>query len=163
MSSELTKSQGGGNVKVKAFQTLWRGIEHSTPGTNALSSSDAMQELADTTDPADIDSTSDNKFVLSLIRKRQGQPAFRAALLQAYESRCAITEADTIEVLEAAHITPFSEGGPMTTDNGLLLRSDVHTLFDLGLIAVDTNQWALVVHQSMPRGTNPDKVWMGTS
>jgi predicted restriction endonuclease len=84
-----------------------------------------------------------------LIRLRQGQPAFRASLLQAYENRCAITESDAIEVLEAAHITPFAEGGPMAPVNGLLLRADIHTLFDLGLIAVDTRRWAVLVHPKL--------------
>lgn len=65
---------------------------------------------------------------------REGQGEFRAALLDAYENRCAITDCAVIELLEAAHITPYR--GPQTcrTDNGLLLRADIHTLFDKGLL-----------------------------
>ncbi len=75
--------------------------------------------------------------VMREIAQRRGQAAFRAGLLAAYERRCAIT-GDTAEaVLEAAHIDPYSESGCNDFSNGLLLRADVHTLFDLHLLAVD--------------------------
>jgi putative restriction endonuclease len=54
----------------------------------------------------------------------------------AYGRACAITEEHTLPVLEAAHIKPFAEGGPNKIFNGLLLRSDVHRLFDKGYITV---------------------------
>jgi hypothetical protein len=68
------------------------------------------------------------------IALRQGQAAFRSGLLTAYEGRCAITACSVVEVLEAAHITPYL--GPETNhiSNGLLLRSDLHTLWDKGFI-----------------------------
>lgn len=70
---------------------------------------------------------------------RRGQPAFRAALLDAYGGRCAVTSCDIEDVLEAAHISPFRESGPSSDHvcNGLLLRADIHTLFDCGLFAFD--------------------------
>jgi putative restriction endonuclease len=75
--------------------------------------------------------------VLAQIVRRRGQRNFREKLLEAYGRRCAITGCDLIEVLEAAHIVPYM--GPATDDvqNGLLLRGDIHTLFDLGLVAVE--------------------------
>lgn len=75
--------------------------------------------------------------VIGQIVRRRGQPEFRKKLLIAYEDRCAISNCDLVEALEAAHIVPYR--GPETNDvrNGLLIRSDLHTLFDLGLIAVD--------------------------
>lgn len=74
---------------------------------------------------------------LRAISIRRGQPTFRADLLNAYDGRCAITGCDVSDVLEAAHISPY--GGPSTNRvaNGLLLRADIHTLFDCGLLAVD--------------------------
>ena len=71
---------------------------------------------------------------LTEITQRQGQGSFRSGLLTAYEGRCAITDYAVEEVLEAAHITPYL--GPETNhiSNGLLLRSDLHTLWDRGLI-----------------------------
>jgi len=54
----------------------------------------------------------------------------------AYGRRCAATGERTLPVLEAAHIHPFAAGGPHRVDNGLLFRSDLHTLFDRGYITV---------------------------
>ena len=78
------------------------------------------------------------RMVASIVR-RQGQPRFRADLIEAYRGRCAISDYDVTETLEAAHILPYH--GPATNQlpNGLLLRGDLHTLFDLGLIAVDSS------------------------
>jgi predicted restriction endonuclease len=75
--------------------------------------------------------------VLAAIVRRQGQGAFRQQLLLAYEGRCGVTGCDVEAALEAAHIEPYQ--GPHSNDitNGLLLRADVHTLFDLGYLAVD--------------------------
>ncbi|MHB8636470.1 MAG: HNH endonuclease [Fimbriimonadaceae bacterium] len=67
---------------------------------------------------------------------RLGQGAFRIVVLDAYDRHCAVTGEGTLPVLEAAHIRPFSADGPHEVQNGLLLRSDMHTLFDSGLITV---------------------------
>lgn len=71
------------------------------------------------------------------IARRQGQSKFRQVLLEAYGYRCAITGCDAKEALEAAHIVPYSEQVNNHPSNGLLLRADLHTLFDLRLIAID--------------------------
>ena len=86
------------------------------------------------------------------IVRRRGQVAFRKKLLAAYDGRCAITDCDAEPALEAAHIVPYL--GPMTNDptNGLLLRADVHTLFDLGLVAVETASMSVAVSPSI-KGT----------
>ena len=70
---------------------------------------------------------------------RLGQQAFKAVVGDAYRWRCAITGAKIRPVLEAAHIRPVTPkyGGENRLDNGLLLRSDVHTMFDKGYLAVD--------------------------
>lgn len=68
---------------------------------------------------------------------RIGQRAFQAVVLQAYGGKCAVTGAKIRPVLQAAHIRPVSEGGEHRLDNGLLLRSDIHTLFDAGYVAID--------------------------
>lgn len=54
----------------------------------------------------------------------------------AYQRRCAITGEKTLPVLEAAHIKPYAEAEPHRIDNGILLRSDLHKLFDLGYVTV---------------------------
>lgn len=68
---------------------------------------------------------------------RLGQRSFQAVVLNAYHRRCAITGSKIRPVLQAAHIRPVTEGGEHRLDNGLLLRSDVHTLFDRGYLGVD--------------------------
>ena len=73
--------------------------------------------------------------VLREVVQRRGQGKFRKALINAYSGRCAITGCPVVPLLEAAHITPYL--GPDM--NGLLLRADIHTLWDLGLMAVDPN------------------------
>lgn len=70
------------------------------------------------------------------VRRRLGQGAFRVLVSDAYGRRCAITGEKTFPVLEAAHIQPVSRGGEHRVDNGLLLRSDIHKLFDLGYVTV---------------------------
>lgn len=72
-----------------------------------------------------------------LAPQRLGQQAFQAVVLSAYERRCAITGSKIRPVLQAAHIRPVTNGGEHRLDNGLLLRSDVHTLFDRGYLGVD--------------------------
>ena len=71
-----------------------------------------------------------------LTRARLGQGTFRVLVTEAYTRRCAITGERTLPVLEAAHIQPFSSLGPHATANGLLLRSDLHKLFDSGYLTV---------------------------
>ncbi len=70
------------------------------------------------------------------IEARRGQPEFRKNLLKAYKYKCAITGCDAEEALEAAHIVPYSEEENYDLENGLLLRADIHTLFDLRLINI---------------------------
>lgn len=71
-----------------------------------------------------------------LIKGRLGQGAFRILVTDAYQRRCAITGERTLPVLEAAHIKPYSSAGPNLVRNGLLLRSDLHKLFDIGYVTV---------------------------
>jgi putative restriction endonuclease len=94
-----------------------------------------LDELADATVPAD-----DYDARLRAYREivaRQGQSTFRAALMNAYNGRCVVTGCDAPETLEAAHIRPYRGLESNTVNNGLLLRSDIHTLFDLRLLAID--------------------------
>jgi HNH endonuclease len=70
------------------------------------------------------------------IKPRLGQGAFRIMVTDAYDRACAITEEHSLPALEAAHIKPFNEKGPHTVNNGILLRSDFHRLFDRGYITV---------------------------
>lgn len=70
------------------------------------------------------------------IRPRLGQGGFRLAVTDAYGRACAVTREHSLPVLEAAHIRPYGMGGSHEIQNGLLLRSDVHRLFDRGYVTV---------------------------
>jgi len=71
-----------------------------------------------------------------LARRRLGQGAFRVLVTDTYERQCAVTSEHTLPVLEAAHIRPVTQAGEHSVSNGLLLRSDVHRLFDLGYVTI---------------------------
>lgn len=71
-----------------------------------------------------------------LARRRLGQGAFRILVTDTYDRKCAITGEHTLPVLQAAHIKPVTQGGEHQVTNGLLLRSDVHTLFDRGYVTI---------------------------
>lgn len=89
-----------------------------------------------------LDSDHDGRvWTLTAIAQRQGQGAFRAKILDAYGQRCAISGCNATAVLETAHILPYRGEHTHRVDNGLLLRSDLHTLFDLGLL------WITPTHQ----------------
>ena len=74
--------------------------------------------------------------VAALVKRRLGQGTFRILITDSYERRCAVTKERALPVLEAAHIRPISEGGDHRVENGLLLRSDIHVLFDRGYVTV---------------------------
>ena len=71
-----------------------------------------------------------------LVAPRLGQGTFRVLVTDVYQRRCAVTGERTLPVLEAAHIQPYAAGGRHSVRNGLLLRSDLHTLFDRGYLTV---------------------------
>lgn len=76
------------------------------------------------------------KVRASVVRRR-GQAAFRRKLIAAYGGRCAVTGTDVLPALDAAHISPYAGPASDHIENGLLLRADIHALFDLGLFAID--------------------------
>jgi len=74
-----------------------------------------------------------------LTKVRLGQGAFRVLVTDAYNRRCTISGEKTLPVLEAAHIKRFAESGPHFISNALLLRSDIHKLFDAGYVTITTD------------------------
>ncbi len=72
----------------------------------------------------------------TLIKPRLGQGSFKILVTDAYRRSCAITQERVLPVLEAAHIKPYSDDGPHEVRNGVLLRSDMHKLFDSGYLTI---------------------------
>jgi len=85
------------------------------------------------------------KRVLVSIARRQGQPKFRRGLLAAYGGRCAVTGCSLQVILEGAHIKPYRGDHTNHVTNGVLLRADIHTLFDLRLLRVNPTTWSIEV------------------
>jgi putative restriction endonuclease len=79
-----------------------------------------------------------------LTRPRLGQGTFRILITDNYQRRCAVTGEKALPVLDAAHIRPVNAGGQHRLDNGLLLRADVHRLFDAGYVTVSPEGHFLV-------------------
>ena len=98
--------------------------------------SDAYQQIEQEGlfDPNSIEDA--RKRTMASIVRRQGQSEFRRQLLSAYDGSCAITGCDAIEALEAAHIVPYQGVATNHLTNGILLRADIHTLFDLHLLSI---------------------------
>jgi putative restriction endonuclease len=72
-----------------------------------------------------------------LVKPRLGQGAFRVLVTDAYDRRCAVSGERTLPILDAAHIRAYADGGEHESSNGILLRTDIHKLFDLGYVTVD--------------------------
>ncbi len=84
-----------------------------------------------------IDVQDSRNKTLAQIYRRKGQPMFRKSLLTAYQNTCAISGCKLEPILEAAHIHPYKGDHTNVTANGLLLRADIHTLFDLNLMSIN--------------------------
>ena len=129
----------GGTVTDRALQRIIDGlIIHGSPGRTPSLTPPIEQEVpdgdAEEFDPLELKDERDRRLVE--IATREGRDRFRSALMEAYSSACAITGYTAVEALQAAHIYPYR--GPATNhvSNGLLLRADIHLLFDRGAIAV---------------------------
>lgn len=123
------------------YEGRFRYLRHSgsSPTDFVLGRLSPHQPLSGEVEVFDPNSVEDGRQkIMAAIHRRQGQGAFRRAVLAAYGGRCALSECPVEAVLEAAHVYPYL--GPKTNNvtNGLLLRADLHTLFDLGRIAIDT-------------------------
>jgi putative restriction endonuclease len=87
--------------------------------------------------------------IFRAICHRRGQKQFRENLIRAYNGTCSITGTAIEGVLEAAHITPYNGGKSNIIQNGILLRADIHTLWDLGLIAVNEQTYTVILDDSL--------------
>ena len=98
--------------------------------------------------------------IATAIASRRGQKEFRDRLLRIYGNNCVISGPNIPDILEAAHILPYSKGGTFSNTNGLLLRADLHTLFDLGMIAVETAGLTVIVAKQLME--TPYNIYHGT-
>lgn len=83
------------------------------------------------------------------IRERRGQQSFRNDLRKRYGDRCLVTGCKVLAVLEAAHIKPYQGEKDNHPENGLLLRADIHTLFDLDLLGIEPQSLRIELHPDL--------------
>ncbi len=111
-----------------------KGYSTETPEGVALWT--AVQERLAMTPHAPTPSNDDRYGAPVVMRQRLGQGAFRLAITDGYGRRCAVSGEKTLPILDAAHIHSYRDGGSHEVSNGLLLRTDIHRLFDLGYVTV---------------------------
>lgn len=99
------------------------------------------------------DETDARRRVLAEVARRQGQRAFRNKLIEAYGAACAVSGCDVLAVLQAAHILPYTGPHRNVVTNGLLLRADLHTLFDLRLLAVNPGTMTVEIAEQLQSST----------
>ncbi len=151
----LPASNVGARVEPKLAMLLGLSCETLTsvsgPTRGLLEQEAKAAEASSSFSPTD--EVDERQRVLAAIVRRRGQPAFRKALLDAYGGRCAMTACDAVDALEAAHIRPYSGQSSNHVSNGLLLRADIHTLFDLYLIGVNPDTYEINISPTL-RGTS---------
>ncbi|MDG1419075.1 MAG: HNH endonuclease signature motif containing protein [Maricaulis sp.] len=91
------------------------------------------------------DDTDAKSYVLKKLAQHLGQQAFRQKLLEAYGGRCAVTGTSEVSSLQAAHIVPYNGKKTNHVSNGILLRADIHNLFDMGLLYIEPASGFIVV------------------
>jgi hypothetical protein len=97
-----------------------------------------------------VPSQSDTREVVEVtIRQRRGQQAFRDQLRRRYGDQCLVTGFKILDILEAAHITPYRSRSDHDPRNGLLLRCDIHTLFDLNLLGIEPQSMRIELHPKL--------------
>lgn len=101
-------------------------------------------DAATLVDDAGDDGVDNKNRQLVNIKTRRGQRDFRERLRRIYGDTCAISGSMVVPLLEAAHIVPHAHSTNYATSNGLLLRADIHTLFDMHLIAIDPDGQVVV-------------------
>ena len=146
-----------------ALVTSWRDGYFFLEGFNAVglanygpSSSEDLVLTQDATELlkdeqiSELDPAHDARVrVLASVVRRQGQGAFRDALLATYSDTCVISGCKVTDVLDAAHIQPYRGSHTDHVTNGILLRTDLHSLFDRGLLAINPSSRTVLVASSL--------------
>ncbi|WP_435137695.1 HNH endonuclease [Pseudopelagicola sp. nBUS_19] len=133
------------NEALELFEPLLLACQPNSVEQGIIEIEDRLgkQEPYEAFDPTSI--ADGRTLVLRSIATRRGQANFRGKLLSAYQFKCAISRTGVTSVLEAAHIIPYR--GPATNHvgNGILMRADLHTLYDLGMISIDPKSFRVAV------------------
>lgn len=158
---------GGGifdNYNVEPIRSLNRYRLHQLLSVNDEQAAQ-FQAIVSSSEQADLrrkiashDVEIENAFRVGEVRQRTSQGEFRAALLKHYDYRCCITGSQPSSALEAAHIVPVSIDPALHNNlgNGILLRADLHRLFDAELLGVEPVETKLQIARSL-KGTDYER------
>lgn len=148
-----SKSKGGNPTKRILIEAdldgaAWKHIVLGSAGIAAPVSEEDIDVKSEEFSPDNAEAAKER--VSRSVALRRGQPSFRRKLLAAYQNTCAVTGTSFPPILEAAHIVPYMGEKTNHVTNGILLRADIHTLFDLGLLGI-SQEYKVVVSSSMAR------------
>jgi HNH endonuclease len=141
--------------EIQGTDNYYEGTKHTTSEELLLSDGEAWEPVAKENWNANFvgGNTDTRDLAFQAIRLRRGQAAFRNALISAYGPQCMVTGCRVLAVIEAAHIKPYRGSEDHHVQNGLLLRADIHTLFDLNLIGIRPKTLEVAVHQTLAGST----------
>lgn len=105
--------------------------------------------LVETENPYYATSEDERDLLMQTIKARRGQQTFRKKLLEQFKATCVISGCKIIDILEAAHINPYRGEKDHHSGNGLLLRADIHTLFDLDLIRINPKSFKVEISNKL--------------
>ncbi len=134
-----TSDEGSGTITDTGFEKVLYALDALVDAP--LPEGEAAREISTPTPGSE---EAGRRRVLAEVTRRQGQPAFRRALLEAYGGACCVTGVADLSVVETAHIRQYDGPATNIVRNGLPLRADLHTLFDRGLIAIDDEYRVIV-------------------
>lgn len=135
---ELERLEGEAKLLLQKLAAL--SMAHGGIGLVAADASD---------EPYVPDGRDDRKVIARQIRERRGQAAFRRELRSRFGDTCPVTGCKIPDLLEAAHINPYRGEKENHPSNGLLLRADIHTLFDLDLLGIEPATLQIHVHPKL--------------
>ena len=137
---DKTQESAGRRSKNRPHTSSWEGSQTGRGTGRARQDPEQQTLLPAAADEKPFDPKNEKdacERIEQTIVQRRGQQGFRESLIAAYEGKCAITGCSIRDVLEAAHIVPYRGAHTNNISNGLLLRADLHTLFDCKLLAID--------------------------
>jgi hypothetical protein len=138
--------RGGERVNSRFEQLGFKVITISDPGESRLRAEEADGAELSSGESYSPEGVDRRQLVERQIRARRGQRQFRDALRARYQNRCVVTGCGIVAILEAAHISPYRGDKENHPENGLLLRADIHTLFDLDLLGIEPDHLRVELH-----------------
>lgn len=138
-------------LDIAALSSLFYSIQEKLDFENTISPTLNPYEGLSREDEEVYESNNKDEREISLksIRLRRGQQDFRRKLLERYNNTCVITNCKIVDILEAAHINPYRGNNDNHISNGLLLRADIHTLFDLDLIRINPGHYTVEIDKKL--------------